>query len=67
MVSFCLLSNHLATGVKPEDEDEFMEDMELGPPYDGKKPVVMIKCCLINTNMSFADVKDGLFSPILTV
>jgi len=37
--SFCLLSNHLASGVTPEDEDEFMEDMELGPPYDGRKPV----------------------------
>jgi len=32
----------LATGVKAEDGEEFMEDMELGPPYDGKKPAVMI-------------------------
>jgi len=43
--SFCLLSNHLASGVTPEDEDEFMEDMELGPPYDGRKPVKIL--CLL--------------------
>jgi len=40
--SFCLLSNHLATRVTQEGEDEFTEDMELGPPYDGRKPYIQL-------------------------